>query len=132
MLYFLLIIDLHFLIRQLLQKLLILLQNSQYLQEHYLIKQMQKSSILYSKYIVSDLPSIFVNISCGIYSIPRESKYTAVSQSINHEIQSVPLLCLSSIFITYAPSFILGKLSLEKTTLNVRLTTEILSNLHIA
>ena len=93
---------------------------------------MQKSSILYSKYIVSDLPSIFVNISCGIYSIPRESKYTAVSQSINHEIQSVPLLCLSSIFITYAPSFILGKLSLEKTTLNVRLTTEILSNLHIA
>ena len=30
-----------------------------------------------------------------------------------------PLLCLSSRFMTYAPSFILGKLSLEEAPLNL-------------
>ena len=39
--------------------------------------------------------------------------------SINDEIQCVPVQFLSSKFITNAPYFILGKLFLEKTPLNL-------------
>ena len=49
----------------------------------------------------------------------KESKYTAVYLSIKNETQRVSLLCLSPRFITYALPFILGKLSLEKTPLNL-------------
>ena len=65
------------------------------------------------------LPLILFNTSSGIYSISRELKYTAVCLSINNETQCVPLLCLSSRFITCTPSFILGKLALEKAPLNL-------------
>ena len=51
--------------------------------------------------------------------MPKESKYTALFLSVSNETQCVPLLCLSSQFMTYAASFILGKLSLEKTLLNL-------------
>ena len=64
---------------------------------------------------------ILFNISCGIYSIPKESKYAAVFLSINNETQWVSLLYLPSRFMIYAPSFILGKLPLEKTPLNLGL-----------
>ena len=68
---------------------------------------------------VIDLSLILFNTSWGIYSIPKESKYTALFMSINDENQCVPLLFLSSKFMTYAPSFILGKLFLNKTPLNL-------------
>ena len=35
---------------------------------------------------------ILFNTSCGIYSILKESKYTAVFLSINNKTQCVPLL----------------------------------------
>ena len=57
---------------------------------------------------------ILFNTSSRIYSIPKESKYTAKFLSINNETQCFPLLFLSSKFNTYAPSFILDKLFLEK------------------
>ena len=59
------------------------------------------------------------NTSCGIYSIPKQSKYAVVSLSINNETQCVPLLILSSRFMAYAESFILDKLFLEKAPLNL-------------
>ena len=68
---------------------------------------------------VIELSLILFNTSCGIYSIPKESNYTAKFLSINSETQCVPLLFLSSIFIIYDLSFILGKLFLEKTQLNL-------------
>ena len=43
--------------------------------------------------------------------------------SINSETQCVALLFLSSRFMTYAPSFILGKLFLEKAPLNLQSVT---------
>ena len=49
----------------------------------------------------------------------KQSMYAAVFLSVNKETQCISLLFLSSKFITYAPSFILGKLSLEKTPLNL-------------
>ena len=49
----------------------------------------------------------------------KQPMYAAVFLSINKETQCVPLLFLSSRFITFAPSFVLGKLSLEKTPLNL-------------
>ena len=67
------------------------------------------------------LSLIFSNISCGIYSISKESKYTAKFLSISNETQCVPLLFLSSRFMPYPPSFIFGKLFLEKTSLNLNL-----------
>ena len=70
---------------------------------------------------VIDLSLILVNTSRGIYSIPKESKYIARFLSINNETQCVPLLYLSLRFMTFAPSFILGKLFLEKTPLNLGL-----------
>ena len=68
-----------------------------------------------------DLSLISLNTSCGIYSLPKESKYTALFLSVNNETRCVALLCLSSRFMTYTPSFILGKLSLEKAPLNLGL-----------
>ena len=69
--------------------------------------------------LVTDLPFILFNNSCRIYSVPKESKYRVVFLSINNETQYVHLVRLFSRFMTYAPSFILGKLSLEKTSLNL-------------
>ena len=63
---------------------------------------------------VIDLYLVLFNTSRGIYSIPEESKYAT-----NNETQCVPLLFLSSRFIIYASSFILGKLFLGKTILNL-------------
>ena len=45
---------------------------------------------------------------------PKRIKYTALFLSKNNEIQCVPLLCLSSRFMTYVQSFVLSKLSLKK------------------
>ena len=58
---------------------------------------------------VINLSLIFFNTSWGIYSIPKESKYTAVLLSLNDKTQC----------ITVAPSFILDKLFPEKTPLNL-------------
>ena len=80
-----------------------------------------KISRLYSKYVVSDEFILdFFNTPCAIYSMSKESKQTAIFLSINNETQCVTLLCLSSGFMTYSPSFILGKLFLEKTPLNLQ------------
>ena len=57
--------------------------------------------------------------SCGLYSIPNESKYTAVYLSINNATQCGPLLFSSWRFMTYAPSFILAEFFLEKTPLSL-------------
>ena len=67
------------------------------------------------------LSLILRNTSYVIYSGPKESKYPAIFLSINNEKQCVPLLCLSSGSITYAPFYILGKLPLEETSLNLGL-----------
>ena len=66
-----------------------------------------------------DLSLILANSLQEIYSIRKESKYTAVFLSINSETQCVPLLFLSSRFITCATSFIRDKPFLEKTPLNL-------------
>ena len=55
----------------------------------------------------------------GIYLISKESKNTANFLSINNEVQYVSLLFLSSRFIAYAPSVVLGKFFLEKMPLNL-------------
>ena len=55
----------------------------------------------------------------NIFNSKRIKKKTPVYLSINNETQWVPLLCLSSRFMNYASSFILRKLSLEKTQLNL-------------
>ena len=70
---------------------------------------------------VVNLSLILLNTSSGIYSVPKEKKQTAVFLSINNEAQCIPLLFLSSRFITYNACFVLGKLFLEKTTLNLAL-----------
>ena len=79
------------------------------------------SSCILNILSVVDLSLILFNMSRGIYSIPRESKYTAVFLSINNKTQCIPLTFLLSIFMAYAPSFILGKLFLEKIPLHLRL-----------
>ena len=66
-----------------------------------------------------DFSLILFNTSCGVHSIPNKSKYTAVFLSINNRTHCVPLLCVSSRFMTYAPSFNLGKSSPEKIPLNL-------------
>ena len=48
---------------------------------------------------VIDLSLALSNTLWGIYSIPKESKYTAVFLSINNETECVPLLFLSSRFV---------------------------------
>ena len=79
-----------------------------------------------------NLSLILLNTSCGIYSISKESEYTAVCLSVNNETQCVCLPCLSSRFITYSPYFILGNLSFEKNTTKPRFAIERLSHLDIA
>ena len=68
---------------------------------------------------VTDLPLILLNTSWGIYSIPKESKYRAMFPPINNKTQYVPLLLLSSRFITYAPYFTVSNFFFEKTPLNL-------------
>ena len=68
---------------------------------------------------VIDLSLILFDTSRGITSILRELKYTGAFLSINNETQRVSLLFLSSRFITYALTFSLGKLFLEKMLLNL-------------
>ena len=48
-----------------------------------------------------------------------EPKYSAIFLSINNKTQCVPLLFLSSRFMTYVPSFSIDKLCLEKTPWNL-------------
>ena len=72
-----------------------------------------------------------LDTTCAVCSILKQSKYTAALVSIDNETQCVPLLCLSSRFMTYTSSFILGKLSLEKNTIKPRLIIEILSRFDI-
>ena len=62
--------------------------------------------------------AIFCNTSSGMYSIPKESKYIAKFEAINNETHCVPLLFSTRSFMTYAPSFVLGKFLLGKTPLN--------------
>ena len=63
---------------------------------------------------VIDLYLLLFNTYRGIYSIPKESKSTALPPSISDENQCVPLLFLSLTFIVYALFLILGKFFLEK------------------
>ena len=65
------------------------------------------------------LSLILLNTSWGIYSVQEESKNEAVFLSINNETQYLPFVFLSSRFMTYVPSFIIVKLFLEKTPLNL-------------
>ena len=66
---------------------------------------------------------ISFNTSWGIIqfqkNIPKESKCIGTFLWINNETQCVPLLFLSSKFMKYASTFILGKLLLETTLLNL-------------
>ena len=64
--------------------------------------------------IIIDLSLSLFNTRCGKYSISKELKYTAVFSSANNKTQCVSLLLLSLTFMTYTPSFILGKMFLEK------------------
>ena len=68
---------------------------------------------------VIDLSLILFNTSLGLYTIPKDSNYMAKFLPINNETQCVPWLFLSSRLITYTSSFILGKLFIEKTLLNI-------------
>ena len=62
---------------------------------------------------------ILFNTSCRIYSIPKESKYTAIFVSINNETQFIPLLWLLSRFMTCVPYSLLRKLTGEKAPVNL-------------
>ena len=66
-----------------------------------------------------DLSFVLFNRSWRIYFISKESKYTILFLSINNTTQLILILRLSSRFMTYAPSFILGKLSLENISINL-------------
>ena len=63
---------------------------------------------------VSDLPFILLSTSGRIYSISKESKFTAVFQLINTETQHALLLCPSQRFMTYVSSYIVSKIYLKK------------------
>ena len=87
-----------------------------------------------------DLLLILLNNSCGIYSIPKELKYIAVSLSINNETQCVPLLFLSSGFITNAinPRLVIEILKSEilkylkyVIEIEIRITISLLYHLYI-
>ena len=78
------------------------------------------------------LSLILFNTLCGIYSIPKESKFKAVFLSINNEIHYTPLLFLLLKFMPYAPSFILGKSISLKNIIKARFEIEILINLDIS
>ena len=79
---------------------------------------------------IIDLSLILFSISRGLYSIPKESKYTALFLSIDNGTQWVPLL-LSTGVMTYALLFILGKLFLKISALKSRFIIEIISKLDI-
>ena len=64
------------------------------------------------------LPIIFI-ISFGICSTPKLPKYITVSPFTCTAIYWVPIDLYLSRFITYAPFFILGKLFLEQTRINL-------------
>ena len=66
-----------------------------------------------------DLSLTLINNSWAIYSILEWSNYSSVFLSVNNENQCVSLLSLSSKFVTYGPSFILGRLVLEKATIEL-------------
>ena len=79
----------------------------------------ESSDYLFKMLCVIDLSLILFRTSLVIYSITKYSTYTLSFLSITNETQYVSLLCLSTAFMTYAPSFILGKLSFEKSRLNL-------------
>ena len=66
-------------------------------------------------------PLILFNTSCGIYSIPKESKYTAAFPSIDNETQCDPLPPYLGDLRHKIYFFILGKLFLQKAPLNLGL-----------
>ena len=68
-----------------------------------------------------DLTLTWLNTYGGIYLISKESKYTVEFSSINNETQCVRLFCWSSRFMIKDSCFIIGKLPLEKTSLNLGL-----------
>ena len=69
---------------------------------------------------VIDLFLIAFNTSWGIHSILKEPDKGDRCNSVKtNETQYVPLLYLLSKFMIYTPSFVLGKLFLEKTPLNI-------------
>ena len=73
---------------------------------------------------------ILFNTSCGIYSIPKESKYTSVFLSINIESGCFPLLYLSLGFMAYILSFIF--VNCLKSTIKLMLIIKMRSNPNIA
>ena len=77
--------------------------------------KIELSSCILNILWVIDLALTLSNTSCGMYSIPEESKYTTLFLSMNTKTQCVFLIYLSLRFMTYAPSIILSKLSLKKT-----------------
>ena len=62
---------------------------------------------------LSCIPYIYIYIYIYIYTVERIKVYNYILM-VNNETQCVPLLFLSSRFMTCTPSFILGKLFLEK------------------
>ena len=85
-----------------------------------------------SMFYVIDLSLIILNTSWGIYSVPKKIPIRSSFSSINNETLCVLLLCLSLKFMTYALSFIVGKLSLAKDSMKTSFVIEILSNVNIA
>ena len=73
---------------------------------------------------------ILFKTSCGIYSIPKESKYTSVFLSINNERGCFPFLYLSLRFMAYTLSFIF--VNCLKSTIKLMLIIKMLSNPNIA
>ena len=69
---------------------------------------------------VMDLSLTFFNTSCGIYSIPKESKYADYFYQLIIKF-SVFLYFFVSGFIIFAPSFILDKLFHKKISFNLGL-----------
>ena len=64
-------------------------------------------------------------IFLGICSTPKLSKHIALSSFRHNAIQRVVIDLNASQSITYAPSFILGKLFLEKAQLNLILPPQV-------
>ena len=102
-----LIIDLHFLIPAVIAQIFIL------------TAELVISTGTQTNQANAEIETQPVTVKTKMYSIPKEPKYTAAFLLINNETQYVPLLFLSSRFMTYNPSSILGKLFLEKTSLNL-------------
>ena len=105
-----------------------------FIQTYILGKQYNKiHTQQYSKYAVRYVFLCFWLILLAEYVEPQKNQSTQLYfLLISKEAECVSLLCLSSKFMTYTPSFILGKLSLEKNTIKPKFVTGILSNLYIA